>query len=208
MNFNFNHSFIYWEMVKNHNIYKKDILSKIFEIKNNKALLKKELFTKYDSYKNYYISIKYDKNSDSLIYKDDGGQDLINFDTLIDNAILPAFDRMVQEMNLKKPIEREIKAIWCNYYEKGGYHGLHHHEKSDISGVYLLHLEEPNLTNFYSYNDCLLQTWSKDTKDIEEGNIIFFPSHLLHEAKATDTARVTISFDIICDVDTYKESLI
>jgi hypothetical protein len=200
MNFNFNHSFVYWERVKDHQKYKKFILSQIFEENNNKAVLKKDFFTKNTSYKNYYMSIKYDENGQSGI----ATNPLVNYNLIEEEVVIPAVKRMIEEMGLNKSSDIYVKGIWCNYYESGGFHGVHHHEKSDISGIYILHLEEPNTTVFYNFTDCMLLPMSRTTEDIGEGSVILFPSHLLHEAKPSNKARVTLAFNLECDTNIYE----
>jgi hypothetical protein len=177
MHFNFNQSFIYWEPVKNHAQYKADILPVILNNENK--------LNQHSTYNNCFISW--------------GTNVQINYNNIVQEAIFPAIDRMIEEIGLNMPDSYHLFDIWTNYYKEYGNQNIHIHEKTDISGVYLLHLEDPNSTVFYSFCDNPLMDVYKETTEIEEGNIILFPSHLPHEAKGTKKDRITISFDIKCN---------
>jgi hypothetical protein len=122
----------------------------------------------------------------------------VNFDDIIHEVIFPALNNMINELNLNKYTNKRIIDIWCNVYSPGGYAGVHNHSRSDISGVYILHNEEPNKTVFYNFSNCMLLNVRKDTTELSEGNILLWPGHVLHESKPCDKNRVTIPFDIEC----------
>jgi hypothetical protein len=86
--------------------------------------------------------------------------------------------------------------IWFQYYEKGDYHGIHVHSGSMYSNVYYVQLDKNSpKTTFTSYN----QTFEVE---VEEGDIITFPSFLKHESKPNmiDLPKVSIAFNVDTEI--------
>jgi len=116
--------------------------------------------------------------------------------------IYPALDALFEEIpTLRTPRVSTVTNIWYNHYAVGGNQEVHSHFGTTLSGVYFLELNEPNNTVFYSYGASMSQfvTGSKQTKFIEEGDILLFPSHLLHYVLPSTKERTTIAFNVECE---------
>jgi hypothetical protein len=104
--------------------------------------------------------------------------------------------------NLRQPTISTVHEIWYNQYDATGDTGqeVHTHPESNYSGVYFLELSEPNATVFYSQVTAVNKTAnpSKETKFIEEGDILLFPSNLSHYVLPSKNQRTTIAFNINC----------
>lgn len=135
-------------------------------------------------------------------------QDVSKYIPLINNAIYPAIDAMFAELStLCKPATSIIKKIWYNHYDPivSNCQEVHTHPGSTYSGVYFLHLEEPNTTVFYSSvaaTNAGLVTPAKQTEFTVEGDVLLFPSSLLHYVTPAKKQRVTIAFNIDCAYET------
>lgn len=127
---------------------------------------------------------------------------------LINDAIYPAMDTMFAELsNLCRPVTSQVRKIWYNYYDPKEQNGqeVHTHPGSTYSGIYFLHLEEPNTTVFYSSVASTspgLVTPAKQTEFILEGDVLLFPSNLLHYVLPAKKHRITIAFNIDCAYET------
>ena len=114
-------------------------------------------------------------------------------------------EKMHDEKNIKKPRRYGLDALWWNNYEPGGRTKVHKHERSDWSGIYLLHLNEPNTTTFYSqYGESPNSGYMNQYKmmdQIHEGCVMIFPSFLQHCAESCSENRIVISYDIISEYD-------
>ena len=91
--------------------------------------------------------------------------------------------------------------LWSQRYIDGQYHGAHNHGMMNISNVLYLEFDESKHipTTFYSpFPNPYFGTISKATPPVKEGNIISFPSLLLHECpvQSTTTPRTIMSFNI------------
>ena len=93
------------------------------------------------------------------------------------------FKKMYDEPDLKlrySPEKSSIQNIWYNLYDdKNSWHKTHTHPTSTFSGIYLLHLSGENGTTFYQFGHPMYEL-EYDTKHIEEGNVIIFPSAIPH----------------------------
>ena len=103
--------------------------------------------------------------------------------------------------NLKTPRQSTVTEIWYNYYNTLQGQEVHNHSGSSLSGIYLLHLQEENKTVFYSHSstNSILCNETKKTTEIQEGNIMLFPSHLAHYVLPCNKKRITIAFNIKVD---------
>jgi hypothetical protein len=184
--FNFNSNFIYWEKVENHEEYKKYFIPKITnEYEYSKQINQTDLTTKYFLETNCFTS--YCNKNSKIIYNN-----------LVVDTIYPALDRLIEKMNLVAPSKSTIDNIWYNFYLKNGQHGVHIHKDMDISGIYLLKLEEPNNTIFHYIESGVLFKEQFSSKNIPEGYLILFPGHIPHEVKPCKKNKISISFNIKC----------
>ena len=91
--------------------------------------------------------------------------------------------------------------LWSQRYTRGQYHGAHNHGLSNISCVLYVEFnpKEHFPTTFYSpFPDPYYGTINKIAPPVEEGEILTFPSVLLHEApvSVSDKQRTIMSFNI------------
>lgn len=108
-------------------------------------------------------------------------------------------DEMLKEPEIGKKIKPKksfLTNIWWNSYEPGHNQEIHRHGDSTFSGIYLLDLREENNTVFYSTGGDARFDELKTTKDLVEGEVILFPSHLLHYVEQTKKRRATIAFNV------------
>jgi hypothetical protein len=176
--------FIFWAKAKNHLV--------------NKNFLYETIMGSLDITKDKHIGHwKCNVNTEFFA----GSDTYVKYIDLVVNDVYPALDCMFNEIPIKTPKSSKVKNIWYNYYEQGHNQEIHTHvPNSNLSGIYLLHLEEKNKTVFYSYNSsiCGLSSPVKQLVEAEEGDIIIFPSVLLHYVIPCEKPRATIAFNIEC----------
>ena len=118
-------------------------------------------------------------------------------------------------------LEWQVKEIWSNVLEHGGFQGLHTHANSFISGVIYLTRCHPSANTvflrdiggrefiFSNQNDRVTTTKYNGSKwvspDPEPGDMVLFPSYLLHEVPVNQgERRMTIAFNALPDrLDSY-----
>jgi hypothetical protein len=183
MIYNFNTDFVYYDIIKNHSKYKDYFYSEI--ISQNKPKPNAEYYHKYKCTTSYYDVIN--GKSDGIYYLEFAKQ-----------VIYPHLDILFSTMNLKLPTLSEITSIWYCNYDDGGYHSMHIHQCSNISGIYLLHLEGKNTTVFYNHNMNRIFHEEMSTENLPEGTLFMFPSHLQHEVLPSDGKKIAIAFNINC----------
>jgi hypothetical protein len=85
----------------------------------------------------------------------------------------------------------DIQVIWFQQYTKGCFHGPHTHGGCNFSSIYYIDLPPgtPKTTFSYRGNDYDIE--------IQEGDIITFPGHLLHQSpiNETDYTKTVIAFN-------------
>jgi hypothetical protein len=195
--------FIYWSSVKNHSKIKEKYYPLILKNKNEYGSKFIETVNKRwncDCYSSFF-SPKDTKN----IFDND----------FLNEVIWDPFDEMLDEfikfpINLPIPIPKQsnISDIWYNHYDKGMYQEVHNHSPNNkvvhFSGIYLMELNEDNTTTFVYKNECKLYSsvsniFNYKTKHIGEGNVIIFPSELLHYVNPSLKSRTTVSFNIVSE---------
>ena len=176
--------FIFWDKAPNHNKLKDMLLPMIEE---------RSSVTKGQN--NWACDVNtefFSKDNDIDKYRD-----------LIVSDIYPVLDKFFEELKfLTVPKQSTVINIWYNYYSSGHYQEVHtHNGQMDISGIYLLKLEEVNKTVFYSYPTTSTKMYHpvKQLKEAQEGDIILFPSHLSHYVLPCEKDRISIAFNIKCD---------
>lgn len=176
--------FIFWVKAKNHLA--------------NKNFLYETIMNSLDKTKDKHIG-HWRCNVNTEFFA--GSSTYSKYINLIVNDVYPALDCMFSELPIRTPKHSAVKNIWYNYYVEGHNQEVHNHVPNcNLSGIYLLHLEEKNKTVFYSYNSsiCGFLEPNKQLVEAEEGDIIIFPSSLLHYVLPCEKPRATIAFNIEC----------
>ena len=107
-----------------------------------------------------------------------------------------------------KNFNYRVNDMWLNTYDYGSYQEIHDHVPADISCVFFPNTGE-KFSEFYfrdrssadlSYKlKQILNLYDLWTPSISSGDIIFFPSNMLHGVSChlSSTLRKTVSCDII-----------
>jgi hypothetical protein len=107
--------------------------------------------------------------------------------TLFDNLLTPYFKEVAEILSSSG---FEISNYWFQQYEKGSNHDWHIHPRTNYTGVY--YIEYPDTTAKTEIYNFLTKDKLK-LEHIEEGDVLIFPSNLVHRApKITDNQRKTI----------------
>jgi hypothetical protein len=186
MIYDFDNPFVFWTKVNNHEEIKEYLMPHILNTPDEKVNYQDGSRTSYFHQQYNYFN------------KD-----------VIEEIVWKPFEQMFQEKDLgEKPPQFRINSLWFNDYKPGGRTFTHKHNTADWSGIYLLHLEEPNTTVFYSaYGEAPNSTYMNKYKVMDmvpEGYVMLFPSFMLHAAGPCTKQRISIAFDIACDYHSNK----
>jgi hypothetical protein len=176
--------FIFWTKAKNHEANKAD-LEKIVKNRLEETVGAQS--------KNWLCSV-----NTEFFNQDNIGK----YTDLVLAEIYPALDELFAEVStLKAPKVSTVDNIWYNHYSIGENQEVHTHFGAALSGIYFLELNETNNTVFYSYSASMshFSEPAKKTEFIKEGDIVLFPSHLLHYVLPSTKERTTIAFNIKCE---------
>jgi len=125
--------------------------------------------------------------------------DLQGYAPFMLTEVYPALHKMFDEMPfLQRPSRMDCTKIWFVEYNEGAHLNADIHRESQISGCYFAELNEPNTTLFTSYtgmqNEMFQSMFRPDF--IKEGQIMFFPSHLLRSVLPSTKHQVVVLFDV------------
>tara|TARA_B100001094_G_scaffold178746_1_gene172903 strand:+ start:811 stop:1443 length:633 start_codon:yes stop_codon:yes gene_type:complete len=130
---------------------------------------------------------------------DDKTEVLPDYCDKIVEVLTPSLQKFADVTN---PYPVMITEMWYEKSQKGDQHALHNHGGQGYSAVLYLkynpEVHKPTL--FYSqFHDTMkgdIVTW--EPPDVEEGDLIIFPSVLAHEARPneSDEERIVVSFNI------------
>jgi uncharacterized protein (TIGR02466 family) len=174
----------------------------IYISKLNRELTNKELSfidkTKLDVYKNEGNTT----SNDNYILNNKAFK---NIKEELDLKVQDYFDKIISPANNITPY---ITQSWLNYTEKNQYHHKHAHPNSIVSGVFYINCHEEH-DKIKFFND-RYQTIKPDIKDwniwnseswwfqVKTGDIILFPSSLIHmvETKQGTNTRISLAFNV------------
>ena len=107
----------------------------------------------------------------------------------------------MEEFASSYPREVAIKLMWAQKYQSNHYHGVHCHGATGYSAIFYAQFEENHSgTTFYApFSDFMTGKHLEYTPKVSEGDIIFFPSTILHECRPvqSDKERIVISFNVV-----------
>ena len=130
----------------------------------------------------------------------------------VGHLLVPSMELFLQHIRSKKSIS--LINIWKNTYNKDGFQEVHdhidHERNIHVSGCIFLEDQTKDTSKFFfsNKNNMELSIWNKVTGDdtlhsswvpnIKGGDIIFFPSYLLHGVSPHKLRkpRTTISFNL------------
>lgn len=185
MNHLFITDFVFWDTVAQHESLKAELLAQIEQLLPN---------TKDRHLDNWFCDV----NTEYFEQSHKHGK----YFNLITQAIYPAVDKLFEELPLTQPEESIVTHIWYNRYEHGNFQEVHRHLEYGVSlsGIYLLELQEENRTVFFSHTASGSSLFPAEKRLVEakEGDIIIFPSHLLHYVLPCERRRTTVAFNISC----------
>ena len=117
----------------------------------------------------------------------------------------PSIELLYKELN--KSFSYTLFDPWINLYKKGYYQEIHAHKGNDISSVFFvndgenfskLFFSDRNSCNFSCKYEELISYVNTHNLNYKKGDIIFFPSHLLHGVTShkSDVIRKTMSANL------------
>ena len=128
----------------------------------------------------------------------------------VGHLLVPSMELFLQHIRSKKSIS--LINIWKNTYNKDGFQDIHDHvdNHAHVSGCIFLEDQTKDTSKFYFYNrdNTELTLWREIMNDerlqnkwfpnIKAGDIIFFPSYMLHGVTPHKLRkpRTTISFNL------------
>jgi hypothetical protein len=168
---------------------------------NTKGILKK--FKEHENVKNKLLNYFENSNEESYVRKENG--ELLSKISKLDWNISRDFNRewvvflkpyLMQHFNecanFLNYNSVEIKAIWFQQYLKNEIHQWHIHGEN-YTGVYYLEFDKNN-----AKTEILDHDENKHIVDAEEGDIVIFPSFLIHQSPKliNSNKKSIISFNI------------
>lgn len=95
----------------------------------------------------------------------------------------------------------EVTSIWMIRYDRGDFHPVHNHKSTGFSGILYLDYDAAEHTpSVYvsPMNDPVTDCTMFKTPEVQEGDLIIFPSSILHYCapSASDVPRRIVSFDM------------
>jgi hypothetical protein len=118
-----------------------------------------------------------------------------------DKDFLSIFEDELGEFGQELKLESfKIEDMWTVEYHTGQYHSIHTHGNGNLSAILYFDQDEieHSSTHFVVGTDYINNTTEIVSPPIKEGEIIIFPSHILHFTTPNNSkkTRRIISFDI------------
>lgn len=115
--------------------------------------------------------------------------------------ITEALEPILEDFQIAYPLPIEIVNMWYQTTKSGQMHGVHNHGPIGVSAVFYVDFnpEFHKPTTFISpFPDYINGEVLDYTPDVYEGDVVFFPSFLMHqqEPNRSDIPRTIISFNI------------
>lgn len=191
--------FLFWTEVEGHLEIKEQLKSKILKQSSNIKYYNKPMQVRKPGDSNWncqVITSYFDRqDSNSFFTKD-----------ILHSIISNPSEKLFEEKGClirKKPKNINVSEIWYNVYKEGYEQEIHAHFGSTLSGIYILELNEPNTTMFFSHGNSFAYCddnslmGSYKTEHIKEGNVLLFPSEFMHCVHKSKKPRITVSFNLL-----------
>lgn len=115
--------------------------------------------------------------------------------------VTQALGSYLREIESNIGFELEIESMWYQSSSRGQYHQVHNHGAVGMSFVWYVEFNpkvHKATTFFCPFSDPLTGDLIQNTPEVEEGDLVVFPSFLLHEQEMNDSdeRRTIVSFNI------------
>jgi len=129
---------------------------------------------------------------------------LLNLNKDINFFIKDYFDTVIETTDKIFPY---ITQSWLNYTEQNGFHHLHNHPNSYVSGVLYLDVKKNDSITFYKNDNYDTFSLNRDrynafnsfswTVPVKNNQILLFPSYLKHAVLNKDSSgtRISLAFN-------------
>jgi hypothetical protein len=123
----------------------------------------------------------------------------------VKEIIVPMYSQLNLFANKMGYNKVQIKQIWFQQYKKNSVHNWHVHG-DNYTGVYYLDLPKDHITCLtqFLYPNSLKNSFCIDAN---EGDILFFPSFLIHRAPYLQSSKKKIIISWNCNFDGVNEKL-
>lgn len=106
----------------------------------------------------------------------------------------------INKVNSSLKINLEIQQVWFQDYETGMDHAAHVHGALGFSSIVYIKYDKthPSTVFISPYLSSITGDHVKFSPDVEEGDIVFFPSNILHyvNRNQSDQNRIICSFNL------------
>lgn len=133
--------------------------------------------------------------------------------TQLKEAIYGVSASFMKEMKYQVNLEKCSIQLWVNVMKKGGFHGIHNHPRSVLSGTYYVQTTEEcapiifeNPLNIYRGHDCVVEKpddYSPFTAPLmainaKPNTMLLWPSWLFHHVPRHNSnfPRISMSFNV------------
>lgn len=128
----------------------------------------------------------------------------LNLNKDINFFIKDYFDTIIETTDKIFPY---ITQSWLNYTEQNGFHHLHNHPNSYVSGVLYLDVKKNDSITFYKNDNNDIFSLNRDTYNafnssswtvpVKNNQILLFPSYLKHAVLNKDSSgtRISLAFN-------------
>jgi hypothetical protein len=204
--------FLYYDKLKNHDILKEKLFSKITQLKDNEEIVKNKTLSgcilKTSFLKENFHQFLYEE----LIVKN------IVWDPI--DKLINKYNKLVLDIFKLKIKDSIIKEAWFNYYDKNNFQEVHTHKapsiilnntiyKPSFSLIYILHDENKNNNTIFKFpsnefnydfiiNSDIINTGN--IKNISEGTVIIFPFNFEHYVIPVSKNRITLAYNVYSSV--------
>lgn len=143
---------------------------------------KKKILEECKKSKFYSISNDINQKIKTTDFSENQGEN--RYPYFLKNILLPFSKQILKAYDSKK---MGVINMWFQEYIPGNFHDWHTHGSSNLSGIYYINLPHKDMTTQFKILNV----------NIEEGNMIIFPSHLLHKSPMfKEGTKTIISFNI------------
>jgi hypothetical protein len=172
----------------------------LFKVKMEQWNILKELIVSIIGDSSYFVDYGNHQTDYSYDHQGEHSKPYNSYSVPIWNLIRPQLSKVFEDLGL--PVSSDfIPSMWSQKYHKGSHHSIHHHGPKGYSCVLYVKFnpEVHQGTRFLApFNNFVNGDILWYIPEVEEGDLIIFPSSILHESPSqpVDEERMILSFNL------------